>query len=347
MTQKLKKGYYFTDIHFGKKSNSPIHNQDCIDYINWFCEQIKNDPEADYIAFLGDWHESRNAIDIATLMFSYKGAKIINDLGLPVYFIIGNHDMGSRHSREIYSTIPFHEFNNFKLIHEQPYVADEILGGALFVPFLIPEEYESLHDYKHIGMWAGHFEFQGFVLTGYSIRLEHGPSISPFKDVNNILSGHFHKRQQIGNTTYIGNTFPMDFGDNKDNDRGLAIYDHKNHNVSFINWDQCPRYIKCTLSQIVDNNIEITEKSNIHVDIDMKVTYQQLTSIEESIKKQFKPRSLHLDESSKFIIDNEVTEHNGTQFESVSTDDLIIQILKQTDVPQIDTNLLVDLYRNA
>jgi hypothetical protein len=32
-----------TDIHFGKKNNSAIHNQDCVDFIEWFEEQVLSD----------------------------------------------------------------------------------------------------------------------------------------------------------------------------------------------------------------------------------------------------------------------------------------------------------------
>lgn len=72
---KLKKGAYFTDIHFGKKQNSEVHNQDCLDFIDWFCEQVKKDPEIDYIAFLGDWNENRSALNIATVNYSHRGIK--------------------------------------------------------------------------------------------------------------------------------------------------------------------------------------------------------------------------------------------------------------------------------
>ena len=62
----LKKGIYCTDIHFGKKANSDTHNQDCLDYLDWFCEKAI-EVKADYVAFLGDWNENRSALNISTL----------------------------------------------------------------------------------------------------------------------------------------------------------------------------------------------------------------------------------------------------------------------------------------
>ena len=134
-TKPLKKGGYMTDIHFGKKANSPLHNEDCIRYLEWFCEQVKKH-ECDYVAFLGDWNENRSALNIATLKYSYLGAKMLNDLDIPVYFVVGNHDLYYRHSREIHSVIPFNEFENFVIIDE-PTVINDIENKVLFSRFFM------------------------------------------------------------------------------------------------------------------------------------------------------------------------------------------------------------------
>ena len=64
MTTKLKKASMMTDIHFGRKSNSEQHNQDCLDYIDWFCAKVKKDKKIDHVMFLGDWHENRSALKV-------------------------------------------------------------------------------------------------------------------------------------------------------------------------------------------------------------------------------------------------------------------------------------------
>ena len=117
-TNKLKKAAMFTDLHVGAKSNSEQHNQDCMEYIDWFCNNVKADAEIDHIIFLGDWHEVRSTINIFTLKHSYEIAKKVNELGLPVYFVIGNHDLYHRSNRDVYSVHPFREFDNFIMIDE-------------------------------------------------------------------------------------------------------------------------------------------------------------------------------------------------------------------------------------
>ena len=47
----LKKAAVCTDIHFGKKTNSKVHNEDCIRFLEWFRDQVKKDPEIDHIMF--------------------------------------------------------------------------------------------------------------------------------------------------------------------------------------------------------------------------------------------------------------------------------------------------------
>lgn len=347
--QKLRKGYLMTDIHFGKKSNSAIHNQDCLNYIEWFCEHVRNDPDADYVAFLGDWHENRSALDVSTQNYSYRGAKMLNDLGLPVFFIIGNHDLGMRDSRTLYTTIPFHEFDNFTLIHDEPLVVDTIEGGCLFVPFLMHNEYTKLHDYDHIPVWMGHFEFKGFVLTGYNTKMEYGPDINNFKKQKHILSGHFHRRQTMNNVTYIGNTFPMDFGDANLHDRGLAVYDHTSNDLSFINWVECPKYIKCKLSELLDDTVSLLDNSYVYVDVDVPVDYEELAVIEKAYTSQYKLREFKLDETSKFIeslIDEESSEVEEDD-DGRSTDELIMELLSQVDNSKFDSKLLQKMYKEA
>ncbi len=41
MTNLFKKAAVFTDIHFGLKSNSLQHNQDCEKFVDWFISQAK------------------------------------------------------------------------------------------------------------------------------------------------------------------------------------------------------------------------------------------------------------------------------------------------------------------
>ena len=143
------KGAYCTDIHFGKKNNSIVHNNDCIQYLEWFSDQVRNDPSIDYVAFLGDWNENRTALNVSTLHYSYQGASILNSIGKPVLFVVGNHDLFHKNTREVYSTVPYKEFSNFHLV-DKPTVFPNIGDGTLVCPFMFHTEYETLSEYSDI-----------------------------------------------------------------------------------------------------------------------------------------------------------------------------------------------------
>ena len=49
MQNLFKKAAVFTDIHFGLKNNSSIHNQDCEDYIDWFIDIPNTGKHAPYM----------------------------------------------------------------------------------------------------------------------------------------------------------------------------------------------------------------------------------------------------------------------------------------------------------
>ena len=145
MSKKLKKGAMCTDIHFGKKMNSEVHNEDCLNYLDWFCENVKNDPSIDHVWFLGDWNEQRAAINGLTLKYSYAGAKKLNELGLPVYFLLGNHHFSKAiHISAIYSLnshhILFHSTLSIILAphtksstyHCQGFLSFKIIGNRYF-----------------------------------------------------------------------------------------------------------------------------------------------------------------------------------------------------------------------
>ncbi|TFG97004.1 hypothetical protein E4H12_09695 [Candidatus Thorarchaeota archaeon] len=346
MKKPLRKGAYFTDIHFGKKANSHIHNDDCLHFIDWFCEQVKSDPTIDYIAFLGDWNENRSALNIATLDYSYRGAKKINELGKPVFFCVGNHDLYHRHTRELYSVVPFKEFNNFTVI-DQPMICKDIADGVMFSPYMFHDEYPSLVNYLKIPFWAGHFEFKGFQVTGYNIVMPTGPDPTEFAGPKHIVSGHFHRRQANLNVVYMGNTFPMDFGDAGDNDRGMMTYDHTDDKMEFINWDQCPRYIKAKLTDILDNTVTIYPEARVRCVVDVPISFEESTYLRQKFVEDYSLREFNLEESKDIAATITGTQTSidieNTKLDSV--DDLVVQMLNDIDSDHFDNHLLIETYQ--
>ena len=342
----LKKAAVCTDIHFGKKSNDKTHNEDCIRFLNWFKEQVENDPEVDHIMFLGDWNENRSALNIETLNYSYQGAKILDSIGLPVFFVIGNHDLYRRHTRDIHSVIPYQELVNFTLVSE-PMVVPEIgNGGALLCPYLFHNEYPKLKEYLNLETWWGHFEFKGFVITGYSITMPTGPDPFEYKGPKHIFSGHFHKRQAHEQVIYIGNTFPMDFGDAGDRERGMITHDHTKDETLFYNWAECPKYVKTTLTELLDKTVELYPEARVKCVVDVPISFEESTELRAVFMERYNLREFTLEESREIMSALQETETNvdwdNTKLKGVN--ELVVDMLHDITTDHIKSELLIDIY---
>ena len=346
MTKQLLRTASFTDIHWGAKNNSEQHNQDCLQYINWFCDNVRADPMIDSVVFMGDWYENRAAINVLTLDYSHAGAKLLSELGLPIYFIVGNHDLYLRHTRDTFSTVTFDALPNFNIISSPTIVPELGEGGALVTPYLFHDEYASLMQYNGLNTWWGHFEFQGFVVTGYSITLQEGPDASLFTGPKRIFSGHFHKRQINANVCYIGNTFPTSFGDAGDKNRGMMIYDHTKDKMEFRNWPNAPYYMKTTLSALLDGRVDLPEKSRVKCVIDVPITYEESLKMRDQFVAAYKLREFITEESGESALALEETETNVDVMANTldSVDDLVIQMLQDIESDQIDNDTLIQQF---
>ena len=341
----------FTDIHWGAKSNSDMHNQDCYDFITWFCNIVKSDNSIDAVGFLGGWNENRNALNIATLNWSYNGAKLLNDLGIPIFFIIGNHDLYNKNAREIHSVISFKEFSNFHII-EKPIVFHNNASGTdmLLCPFMFSNEYPSLTKYLNVPLWLGHFEFQGYEVTGYGMKMQTGPNATDFVGPKYILSGHFHKRQATDgdNVVYIGNAFPSSFGDAGDIHRGMATYDFHTESLTFEDWDDCPKYIKTTLSSLLDKKVTLYPNARVKCIVDVPVSFEESTVLRTKYTEDFNLREMTLEESSDLkeaLSDTEIDDTYWDDTDNInSTDELVQKLLSGIESDKISTDMLVSIY---
>lgn len=333
-----------TDIHLGRKNNDETHNQDCINYINWFCGQVKADSEIDCVFFLGDWHEHRSAINGMTLHYSQMGANLLNDLGLPVFFVTGNHDLYYRNNRDVYTTVIFDKLQNFTLVNE-PIVLEE--NSCVLAPFLFEHEYsEFFTKYSKNAIFAGHFEFKGFVLTGETAIKEHGPDPDDYKKPKRIFSGHYHRRQSKNNIYYIGNTFPADFSDANDTERGMAIYDFEHDDLRYVNWPDCPTYIKTKLSDLLSKPKKILNKNaRVKVIVDQAITLSENNEIKKLFAEKYNLREIVLEEQVDTSIQLTEIEQEVEDLKLEGINEIIPELLKRIKSEKIDPEKLLRIYR--
>ena len=326
----------YTDIHLGRKNNSDVHNQDCLDYMQFFADNVKADQKISHIAFLGDFFENRANINISTLNYAYEALEIIDDLDIPIIHIVGNHDLFKRESRDIHSVRMFKQFKNIHVV-DTPTMIDK----SLFSPFLFSKEYpdmvKSINSAEYV---YGHFEFKGFMITGYNTVMERGPEHSHFNGPKKILSGHFHKRQVQDNVAYIGNTFCMDHGDAGDTERGMAICDHGEDSLEFINYKDQPNYEKVKMSEI--DGWEPKIKSHCRCMIDVDITYSEANDLKDYFINEFNMREfLYEDSADK----TEILEETEVEELSGSTNEMMLHMLKSIEeTDTIKNTKLVSIY---
>jgi DNA repair exonuclease SbcCD nuclease subunit len=340
---KITKLAMFTDIHWGARTNSSQHLEDCLNYIDWFIEKVREEKPS-HIAFLGDWFENRNQVNVKTLNMSQEGARKLNDLGIPIIFIVGNHDLYHRQDRAIYSTDMFHDLDNFLLVSE-PLELDKEWFVA---PYMFRDEYPDLvsdiNAHKYV---LGHFEFRNFVVTGDTRLMEHGPDASDFADPTYIFSGHYHKRQVNKNIIYIGNTFPTNFGDAGDAARGCCFFDISNDEVYFHDWEDSPLFFKTRLTRVIGGESDFPAKARVRCVLDMDIGYSDVQTLRDEMIKGMNLR--------EFSVEEDMAARKGMIAEGLdiegdldlsSLDNTVRQLITEgvSSSPTIDPSVLIHLY---
>jgi DNA repair exonuclease SbcCD nuclease subunit len=353
--QELKKIAMFTDIHWGARGNDETHNLDNLEFIDWFISKLPAD--ISHIGFLGDWFESRSAINISTLNYSVQGMRKLNALGIPIIFVTGNHDLYRRTTRDVHSLEVFDEFENVKLI-DKPTVFQSAARNVMVTPYLFDHEYHNLAletINEKCSVCLGHFEFKGFVLTGYSTVLEHGPDHLAFKHLTRLFSGHFHKRQFLDNVVYIGNPFGTNHGDAGDFNRGACVYTFETDKVEFYEWADAPSYYKVNLSTVLEKGFPGKPKMKVKCIIDTDISYTDAQDLREAMIGEFQLRDFILEEdraTKQGLLEGEtskVIEVHEEEFNSI--DELVIKQLElalkdKTMDGKYDSDLMVKIYKS-
>lgn len=334
----FKKAACFTDIHHGKKNNDRQHNQDCSDFVDFFLKQTKEN-DCDAIIFLGDWHDNRQTIHVSTLNYSLKNLEKLNNSGLPVYFIPGNHDLFYREKRDISSISMIENLKNIKLINEIYHH-----GNVTFFPWLVQNEWKQIQKYAKKSTYIfGHFEVPTFLMNAMNEMPDHHQlQVDHFKDVKEwAFTGHFHKRQAKDKVCYIGNTFPFDYSDTWDDDRGMMILEWEKPPV-FIQWDQAPKYRAMTLSELLgDPEKYIDDLTSMRISQDIDLNYEETQLIKDVIAHNFNPRKFDL-LSSSYDNDDEIDEN--VVFQSI--DQIVTEGLKTIDSSTINKDILLEIYND-
>jgi len=340
MTEKLfDKAICFGDIHFGNKSNSQEHNEDCVEFIKWMIKQAQ-ERDIKTCIFLGDWHHNRQTVNVETLNYSYEGMKLLNDHFEETYFIVGNHDLYFRDNRDISSLVYARDLENIIYVDHKM-----IKGDVAFYPWLVGDEWKEIRNTKYKYVF-GHFELPNFYLNSMVKMPDTGElKDDDFNNAGKVFTGHFHKRQTQGNVTYIGNAFPHDFNDVWDDERGVMILEW-DREPEYYHWPDAPKYRRYEYSMVCDNPDKFFDNvSKLHMKVDYNesdVTYSEVSSFRDMLLDKYDIRSI------KLLPRVDSGDNEGLEVEEAATcdsvDTIVVDQINSMDSGEYDPAYLIEIY---
>lgn len=337
MANLFKKAAAFTDIHFGLKSNSLEHNQDCSDFVDWFIETAKAEG-CETCLFLGDYNHHRASINIHTMQYGLRALEKLNDNFDTVYFIPGNHDLYYRDRRDIHSVEWAKHLKNVVIVNDWFNQGDVVIA-----PWLVGDDYKKLAKMSGKYMF-GHLELPRFYMNAMVEMPDHGEindeHVSGFESV---FSGHFHKRQGRKNIWYMGNAFPHNYADAGDDARGMMILEWGQDPV-FKSWPKQPVFRVYKLSDVLENPEGLLlPRASVRVHLDIDISYEEANYIKETLIPKHGLREMAL-------IPIKLEQHQldlapgELKFESV--DQIITDQISNIESQFYDNKLLLEIYRN-
>jgi len=343
----FKKAAVFGDLHLGKRSDSLVHNQDCINFIEWFCSVAKKE-KVDKIIFIGDWFDNQSRIRTDTNHFSNKAMRMLLKVA-PVHMLTGNHDMFNRENRTVTSIDHFSNWEGITVYNEHT-----LVDGVGMIPYLVGSEYLNVIGMKAKYMF-GHFSFPRFLMNGSTEMRDSGQFNSDqVTNCDYVFSGHFHKRQLKLNKSkipvwYIGNPFGHTFNDVNDTERGMMIMEWDGE-PKFIDWEEGPLYQRFTTSEILDlletgHISDIVRKTSVlEIKDDIGLELEDISLVREELSELVREARVYEKSSSITDIAADVEDMDGKTMDEVVIDHLGKIDPRETD---IDVDLLINLFKNA
>lgn len=337
MSNLFKKAAVCTDLHLGLKSNSVTHNEDCLEFITWFCKTAKEN-NCETCFFLGDYHNNRATISILTLNYSLKCMEMLNNNFDHVYFIPGNHDLYYRDKRDIQSVEWARHLPNVHICNN--WFSE---GDVVIAPWLVGDDHKKLLKKK--GKYCfGHFELPGYYMNAMVQMPDVGEARrEDLVGFEQVFTGHFHKRQSANNITYIGNCFPHNYADDGDEARGMMILEWGGE-PDYHAWPNQPTYRVLSLSSVAAHPEHVFKpRMHARINVDVDLSYEEANFIKETFMGTYQLREISLIPRKE----TEIMDGMGGEIKFESIDTIVQNQINVISSEHYDKNLLLDIYRNC
>jgi len=318
---------FSSDWHFGLRSNNLEWFEITKDYFeNFFLPWLDNNvKEGDIFYCLGDVFDNRQTMN---LMIASYAIDLFERIGrkLPVYIIVGNHDIYRKNTNDISSVDILRHIKNVT-VYKEPEIHEFKNSRCLLMPWRRDKDHEkeTLDSYKKIDYVFCHSEVKGLRVNPnpYVIH-EGGNSVEIYRGYKGMYSGHIHYSQRNKNVTFVGNIFQMTRSD-RNNTKGIWTLEPNTGVETFIENSYSPKFIKYNIESLFDKTIEELREEFKNNFIDIKVDRATFSNYNVSLL-------LNLLEGSARSIQTEVYEGEDGEIsneEEISNDYDIMNISKR------------------
>ena len=257
MNIPAKRIWFVSDTHFGVRSNSREW-MDIIEsyFYDFYIPLLKREYKpGDILVHCGDTFDSRQSINLYVLN---KGQAIIEALSeiMPVYIIIGNHDIFMKYSNEINSMKIFKHMNNVT-IFEEPQKVNFGSKTGMFLPWV--EEHSDLAEFvknpkNNADILFCHTDVKGISFNRY-VKVEEGTDAESFQQFGRVYSGHIHYAQKFRNVRMLGTPYELTRSD-IGNVKSVWLLDLETDEETSWENTHSPRFLKYRLEWILERNVE-------------------------------------------------------------------------------------------
>lgn len=250
-----KRIWLITDTHLGVRSNSREWMESIEGYFYDFLIPTiqENYKPGDILVHCGDIFESRQSINLYVLN---KALDIFEKLSsiLPVYMIIGNHDIFMKYSNDVNSLKIFKKFKNITVYED---ATEAMIGNTqvVFMPWKDTHEQEAEVLAHHNGeILFCHTDVRGFSFNRIQ-KIDSGNNIEAFNKFRRVYSGHIHFAQKYKNVRMLGSPYELTRSDSG-NTKSIWMLDLETDQE--YQWENTysPRYLKMKLEKVLEYTIE-------------------------------------------------------------------------------------------
>lgn len=340
------------DLHIGAKSSNEIMMRHQARFFDFFLSELKR-RKIQTVIQLGDIWDNRRQVNFRALQFAQERLfEPLNDNGIELHTLIGNHDIFYRESLDISGSDLL--LRPYKRIHVYSRPGTLRFGKSAFdmIPWMCTDNEDECLEYisnSNSDFCCGHFEINNFeVMKG--VPYENGIDETRFGRFKQVFSGHFHLRSHRGNITYVGTPYELNWGD-YGSPKGFIVLDAETKK-----WEYVENPITVYKKVVYDErNGFITDISKM----DLEDCYVKLiikSKKEEFIYNNFvnklfktRPADIKFIETNFMNLDESANNQNSDNVEVKSVIDLIGDYIDGIDYekkPELK-RFFVELYNEA